>query len=74
MDSFIPAGRQLFLLDDLQKLTARSETANMASFLYCYLCYETGRGKELQAEFNRWNARSGHDEWQSVVARAWTTK
>jgi len=74
VDSFIPAGRQLFLLEDLLKMTAKTETANMASFLYCYLCYETNRGTELQAELKKWGARSGHDEWQTVVARAWTVK
>src|SRR5204863_8530954 len=55
--SLIPGPRQEFLLQDLQKMTGNKETADMASFLYCYLCYETGRDAELQAELNKWAAR-----------------
>jgi len=74
VDSFIPASRQACLLQDLQELTAQKDTADMASFLYCYLCYETGRGPELQAELKKWGARNAHDEWQTVAARAWMAK
>jgi hypothetical protein len=72
--SFIIATRQEYLLEDLHKLTANKDTANMASFLYCYLCYQTNRTTMLQAELKAWGEREGHDEWQSVVNRAWTAK
>jgi hypothetical protein len=69
--SFVPANRQEFLLSDLQKLTAKKEAANMASFLYCYICYETGRKAQLDLELQKWSAREGRDEWQVVAQRAW---
>jgi hypothetical protein len=69
--SFIPVVRQEFLLQDLLKLTDNKDSANMASFLYCYLCYENGHPAALQTELKRWNAREGHDTWAAVAARAW---
>jgi tetratricopeptide (TPR) repeat protein len=71
--SFVPANRQAFLLADLQKLMAKKDAANMASFLYCYICYETGRKAQLDTELQNWGAREGHDEWQVVAQRAWGT-
>ena len=73
-NSFVPAARQEYVLDDLQKATGKKEMANMASFLYCYVCYETERQDLLDAELKKWAARAGHDEWQVVAARAWGTK
>jgi hypothetical protein len=73
-NSFVPALRQEFLLKDLKDATTKKEMANMASFLYCYICYETGRQDLLAAELKDWGARAGHDEWQSVAARAWGAK
>jgi hypothetical protein len=70
-NSFVPAKRQEYLLDDLQKATEKKGMANMASFLYCYVCYETGRTDLLQAELKKWAAQPGHDEWAEVAARAW---
>jgi hypothetical protein len=72
--SFIPSSRHGFLLEDLQKMTAKKDAANMASFLYCYLCYQTGKTDLLNAELQKWRARDGHDEWQAVAQRAWGTK
>lgn len=69
--SFIPAGRQAFLLQDLKKLTADKDAGDMAAFLYSYLCYQTGRTDLLQGELGSWGAQSGHDQWQSVATRAW---
>jgi hypothetical protein len=69
--SFIPAQRQEFLMEDLQKLTLKKESADAASFLYCYLCYQTGRTTALQAELKKWSERDSRDEWQVVLNRAW---
>jgi hypothetical protein len=71
--SFIPSARQEDLLGELQKMTAIKEAADMASFLYCYICYETGRDAALQAELTRWSSRAGHDKWVDVLTRAWIT-
>lgn len=69
--SFIPAQRQEFLMEDLQKLTVKKESADAASFLYCYLCYQTGRTTALQTELKKWSERDSRDEWQVVLNRAW---
>ena len=74
VDSFIPALRQEFLLGDLQKMTGQKETEDLASFLYCYLCYQTDRTTELKAELKRWGTRHPGEEWQAVLSRAWTPK
>jgi hypothetical protein len=73
-NSFVPTSRQEYLLDDLQKATGKKEMANMASFLYCYVCYETGRTELLKTELEKWGARAGHDDWAEVAARAWGGK
>ena len=72
--SFIPPARQEFLMEDLQKLTDKKDAGDTASFLYCYLCYQTGRTTALQGEFKKWNSRDTHDEWQIVLMRAWVQK
>lgn len=69
--SFIPGPRQDVLLADLAKLSDNKDTADMSSFLYCYLCYQTSRTPEMQAELKKWGARDGHDAWQGVLQRAW---
>ncbi len=69
--SFIPAGRQEFLLQDLKKLTTDKDAGGMAAFLYCYLCYQTGRADLLQAELKDWQTLPGTDQWRSVAQRAW---
>ena len=71
--SFIPASRVDFLMNDLQTLTTNTEQGNLGSFLYCYLCYQTGRTELLQAELKKWAARPEHDAWQPVLSRAWTS-
>jgi hypothetical protein len=43
----------------------------MASFLYCYLAYNTDHPTELQQELDRWGIRPTHDEWQTIAAKAW---
>ena len=69
--SFIPTARQEFLLGDLLREMTNRSSANMASFLYCYLCYQTGRTDELKAELEKWGERPGRDDWQAVLKRAW---
>jgi hypothetical protein len=71
VNSFIPAARQQYLLDDLKKLAAKAETADLASFLYSYLSYQTGRDVELGQQLRQWGDREGHDLWQGVLNRAW---
>ncbi len=72
--SFIPAARQEYLMEDLQKLTDKKDAADTASFLYCYLCYQTGRSAAMQMELKKWGERQNHDEWQIVLSKAWTQK
>lgn len=74
VNSFLPANRQEFLLEDFHKLTTNKETANMASFLYCYLCYQSGRTAQLKSELQAWSARDARDDWQSIAQRAWSAK
>jgi len=74
VDSFIPASRQEFLLEDLKKLSTAKETAGMANFLFCYLCYQTGRSTQLQADLKTWADSEARDDWQVIAQRAWKGK
>lgn len=71
LGDYLPLDRQVFLMNDLLKLSQGKDTGNMASFLLCYLTYQTGRGAELKAELDRWAARPWKDEWQTVADKAW---
>jgi hypothetical protein len=71
LDDFIPGKRVENLMNDLLQLTTRQQTGNMASFLYCYLAYNTDHPTELQQELDRWGIRPTHDEWQTIAAKAW---
>ena len=71
LGDYLSLKRQVFLTDDLRRLGATKEAGNMASFLLCYLCYQTGRGEELNAELSRWSARTWRDEWAAVGEKAW---
>jgi hypothetical protein len=71
LNDFIPSKRVDNLMTDLLELTTRPRTGNMASFLYCYLSYNTDHPTELQQELDRWGIRPAHDEWQAICAKAW---
>jgi hypothetical protein len=75
MATFINAQRQDFLIRDLTALAQNSkEMNNTASFLLCYLYYQTGRRQQLNAQLTRWGDATGHDNWQGVLKRAWLTE
>jgi predicted Zn-dependent protease len=71
LNEFIPQKRIEALMNDLLGLTTRDRTSNMASFLYCYLAYNTDHPNELQQELDRWGIRPAHDEWQAIALKAW---
>jgi hypothetical protein len=71
LGNYLPLDRQVFLMNDLLKLSRGQDTGNMGSFLLCYLCYQTGRGAELKAELDRWAARPWKNDWQTVAEKAW---
>jgi hypothetical protein len=71
LEEFLPPKRLHILLTDLEALAANKDTGNNASFLYCYIAYNTSRTTELQQELDRWAARPWHDQWQAVAAKAW---
>jgi tetratricopeptide (TPR) repeat protein len=68
---FIAPERQNYLIKDLQSLSTSPGPGNTASFLLCYLYYNTGRAADLQAELSRWSNRAWHDSWETVLSRAW---
>ncbi len=68
---FYPTKRDDFLVKDLFPLTQKEDGGNMASFLYCYLCYQTGREQEMRKEFVRWGNRDWKDSWYEVTRRGW---
>jgi hypothetical protein len=72
LTEFIPSKRVDNLMNDLLGLTTRERTGNLASFLYCYLAYNTDHPNELQQELDRWGIRPTHDEWQAIAAKAWS--
>jgi hypothetical protein len=71
LNDFIPNKRIDNLMTDLLGLTTRDRSGNMASFLYCYIAYNTEHPNELQQELDRWGIRPAHDEWQAIAAKAW---
>jgi tetratricopeptide (TPR) repeat protein len=71
LGDYIPVKRQGQLVADLGTLAQSKTTGNMASFLLCYLCYQTGRNEELHAELDRWAARPWKDQWQTIAEKAW---
>jgi tetratricopeptide (TPR) repeat protein len=71
LGDYIPVERQGTLIADLTNLAQGKATGNMSSFLLCYLCYQTGRKQELNAELDRWAARPWKNEWQVVAEKAW---
>jgi len=73
VQSFIPPSRQDFLLTDLAGMVSNNESPDTAAFLYCYLCYQTGRTQQLQRTLFDWGRRPSPDPWQAVLNRAWTT-
>ena len=70
LEDFIPPQRQHQLLADLTGLSEGKGVGNTASFLLCYMQYNTGRDIELQRELGRWGARPWKDSWQDVMKRA----
>ena len=70
LEDFIPPQRQHQLISDLTDLATGKGVGNTASFLLCYLDYNTGRKEELQHELGRWEARPWKDRWQGVMKRA----
>jgi tetratricopeptide (TPR) repeat protein len=71
LGDFIAPERQNYLIKDLEKLSKYQAPGNTASFLLCYMYYNTGRVQDMQAELARWSNRPWHDEWEGVLARAW---
>jgi tetratricopeptide (TPR) repeat protein len=71
LGDFIAPERQSYLIKDLQSLSTNSGPGNTASFLLCYMYYNTGRPQDMQAELSRWNNRAWHDAWEGVLSRAW---
>ena len=66
LGDFIAPGRQNYLIKDLESLSTNSGPGNTASFLLCYMYYNTGRPQDVQAELGRWNNRPWHDAWEGV--------
>ena len=70
LEDYIPPQRQHQLLSDLTGLSQGKGVGNTASFLLCYMDYNTERDVELQRELGRWGARPWKDTWYDVMNRA----
>jgi len=74
METFISPVRQDFLVKDLSTLSQNNkDMVNTTEFLLSYLYYQTGKQQQLRAELQRWGDTQGHDNWQTVLRRAWLT-
>ncbi len=71
LGQFMAVKRQEELLKNLMTLTVKKDAGNTASFLYCYLCYQTGREDLMKQELDRWGNREWADGWQTALTRAW---
>jgi hypothetical protein len=72
LNAFIGQTRQQYLTHDLTTLSHSKDVANTASFLLCYFYYQTGKQELLKTELKRWQDAPEHDNWPSVLTRAWT--
>ena len=68
----LPQERQEYLLKDLGELAQKEPSGNTASFLYCYLSYQTDHNLGLNEESGRWGVRAWKDSWYDITKRAWT--